>query len=139
MVDEVMELTRMRKYEELLSPNRVSVASVGCPRRMPKTNEPSLRAFPETADEFAGRQCLIRQKAVGTPGTYYSRGDEFVVRGRNLDVQYDPATQFWCRAREHRLRRWRHSARSFKVNISAGNAQGPCCNLDFLLPRNQPC
>jgi hypothetical protein len=94
VVDEVTELTRMRRYEELLSPNLVSVASVGCPRGMPKTNEPRLRALPETADEFAGRQCLINQKAGGTPGTYYLRGGEFGVCRRNLDLLYDPAPLF---------------------------------------------
>ena len=59
---------------------------------MPKTNEPRLRSFPETAVGFAGRECLIRQKSGGTPSTYYPRGGEFVVCSRNLEVLYDPAT-----------------------------------------------
>ena len=141
MVDEVTKLTRMRKYEELLSPNLVSVASVGCPGRMPKTNEPRLRSFPETADGFAGRECLIRQKLGGTPGTYYLRGGEFVVCRRNLEVLYDPAPVFWRRAREHCQRRWRDSAptspcgarptvRSFKVIISAGRRELRGVQLD---------
>ena len=102
--DDVTEVTGIRKYEKPLSPNLVGVAKGAFPSWMPKTDEPNLRSFPDTLDEFTGRDCIVTQKVDGTSGTFYLRAGEFGVCTRNLELLDDPASMFWRVAREHRLR-----------------------------------